>query len=333
MHQRFEKAIEKERKELAQEETIDPKPLAAAEERKDKEARDRVRAARAAAAVATPSFGVGTSPGTTTMGGTPVPKKAGLGGIPVPVVAVGAVVILGVAGWLLFGRGGEKPAAPPPTAVVAVATPTPMPAPTPVMVGKEDPAFQAALQAKLQEEMKKVEGQIAKEQSLVARKRAEEQAKLEEAARQTREAEEAVRLAGDRADKEEAERLAKEAAEARAREEEARKAAEAAVPRVKTGDLVDIGQVTRQPQATKVVKPEATTLARSRKVSGTVLVRVLVDENGRAAQTELYRDTSPKVGLGEASVTALRQWEWTPATKDGVKVKTWIVVPLPFVMK
>ena len=52
MHQRFEKAIEKERKELAQEETIDPKPLAAAEERKDKEARDRVRAARAAAAVA-----------------------------------------------------------------------------------------------------------------------------------------------------------------------------------------------------------------------------------------------------------------------------------------
>ncbi len=117
MHQRFEKAIEKERKELAQEETIDPKPLAAAEERKDKEARDRVRAARAAAAVAVPSFGVGTSPGTTTMGGTPVAKKPGLGGIPVPVVAGGAVVVLGVAGWLLFGRGGAKHRpAPPPTA-------------------------------------------------------------------------------------------------------------------------------------------------------------------------------------------------------------------------
>ena len=333
MHQRFEKAIEKERKEVAQEETIDPKPLAAAEERKDKEARDRVRAARAAAAVVPPSFGAGTSPGTTTMGGTPVSKKSGLGGIPVPAVAGAAVVILGVAGWLLFGRGGAKPAAPPPTAAVAVATPTPMPAPTPMMVGKEDPAFQAALQAKLQEEMKKVEAQIGKEQATAARKRADEQAKLEEAARQTRDAEEAVRLASDRADKEEAERLAKEAAEARAREEAARKAAEAAVPKVKTGDLVDIGQVTRQPQATKIVKPEATTLARTRKVSGTVLVRVLVDENGRAAQTEVYRDTNPRVGLGEASVKALKQWEWTPATKDGVKVKTWIVVPLPFVVK
>ena len=102
---------------------------------------------------------------------------------------------------------------------------------------------------------------------------------------------------------------------------------------MKPGDLVDIGQVSRPPQATKVVKPEATSLARQRKISGTVLVRVLVDENGRSAQTEIYRDTTPKVGLGEASVSAVKQWQWTPATKDGVNVKTWIVVPLPFVLK
>lgn len=332
MHQRFEKAIDKERKELAQEETIDAKPLAAAEERREKEARDRAQAARAAAAVPVPSFGGGTSPGTRTMGGTPVTKKSGLGGIPVAVVAAGAVVVLAVGGWLLFGRSVPKPAAPPPTPV-PVATPTPMPAPTPMIVGKEDPAFQAALQAKLQEEMKKVEEQIAREQSAASKRRAEDQAKLEAAAAKAREAEEAARAARDRADKEEAERLAKEAVDARAREEAVRKAAEAAVPKVKHGDLVDVGQVSRPPQPTKVVKPEATSLARSRKVSGTVLVRVLVDENGRAAQTEIYRDTTPKVGLGESSVAAVKQWEWTPAMKDGVKVKTWIVVPCPFVVR
>ena len=117
MHQRFEKAIEKERKELAQEETIDPKPLAAAEERKDKEARDRVRAARAAAAVATPSFGVGTSPGTTTMGGTPVSKKPGLGGIPVPVVAGGVGRRPGRRRVASLREGRSKTGrAPPPTA-------------------------------------------------------------------------------------------------------------------------------------------------------------------------------------------------------------------------
>ena len=113
----------------------------------------------------------------------------------------------------------------------------------------------------------------------------------------------------------------------------ARKAAEAAVPKVKPGDVVDIGQVSTPPQAVTVVRPEATALARQRKVSGTVLVRVLVDENGRAAQAEVYRDTTPKAGLGEASVSAVKQWVWKPATKDGVKVKTWIVVPLPFVLK
>jgi TonB family protein len=332
MHQRFEKAIDKERKELAQEEAIDPRSLAAAEEKKDREARDRAQVARAAAAIPVPSFGGGTSPGTTTMGGTPVPKKPGLGGIPVPVVAGGAVAVLAVAGWLLFGRGAKPAAAPPPTPV-AVATPTPMPVPTPVIVGKEDPEFQAQLQARLQEEMKKVEDQIAREQTAAAKKRADEQAKLEEAAKRTREAEEAVRIARDRADTEEAERLAKEAADARAREEAARRVAEAAVPKVKEGDVVDIGDVSRPPQATKVVKAEATTMARTRKVSGTVLVRVLVDENGRAAQAELYRDTSPRVGLGEASVAAVKQWQWTPAIKDGVRVKVWTVVPMPFVLR
>lgn len=332
MHQRFEKSIDRERTELGQEESIDPKPLVAADEKRDRDARLKAQAARAAASIPVPSFGGATSPGTTTLGGTPMAKKGGLGGIPVPVVAGVALAVLGLAGWLLLGRGPKQPAGPPPTPV-PVATPTPMPAPTPMIVGKDDPAFQAALQAKLQEEMKKVEDQIAKEQSTAARRRAEEQARLEEAAAKSREAEEAVRAARERSDTAEAERLAKEAQEARAREEAARRAAEAAVPKVKEGDLVDVGQVSQPPRATKVVKPEATSLARQRKVSGTVLVRVLVDENGRASQVEIYRDTNPKVGLGEASASAVKKWEWTPAMKDGVKVKTWIVVPLPFVLK
>lgn len=332
MHQKFEKAIERERVELGQEETIDPKPLAAAEEKKDKDARLKAQAARAAASIPVPSFGGATSPGTTTLGGTPAAKKGGLGGIPVPVVAGGAIVVLGLAGWLLFGRGPKQPPAPPPTPV-PVATPTPMPAPTPVIVGKEDPEFQAALQAKLQEEMKKVQDQISKEQAAAAKRRAEEQAALEAAAAKAREAEEAVRAARERSDTAEAERLAKEAQEARAREESARKAAEAAVPKVKAGDLVEISQVSQPPRATKVVKPEPTAMGRQRKVSGTVLVRVLVDEHGRAEQIEVYRDTTPKVGYGEASVAAVKKWEWSPAVKDGVPVKTWYIVPLPFVLR
>lgn len=332
MHQKFEKAIERERVELGREEAIDPKPLVAAEEKKDKDARLKAQAARAAASIPVPSFGGATSPGTTTLGGTPVAKKGGLGGIPVPVVAGGAVLVLGLAGWFLLGRSPKQPAAPPPTPA-PIATPTPMPAPTPVIVGKEDPEFQAALQAKLQEEMKKVQDQISREQAAAAKRRSEEQAALEAAAAKAREAEEAVRAARERSDTAEAERLAKEAQEARAREEAARKAAEAAVPKVKAGDLIEIGQVTKQPRAVTVVKPEPTALGRQRKVSGTVLVRVLVDEKGRPAEVELYRDTSPKVGYGEASMAAVKKWEFSAAEKDGVPVKTWVVVPLPFVIR
>jgi protein TonB len=78
------------------------------------------------------------------------------------------------------------------------------------------------------------------------------------------------------------------------------------------------------------VSPRATLVAIKRHISGTVLLRVLVDENGEPAKVEILRDTAPKVGLGDASKSALEQWRWKPATKDGHKVKTWIVVQVPF---
>jgi len=78
------------------------------------------------------------------------------------------------------------------------------------------------------------------------------------------------------------------------------------------------------------VSPQPTHLAIQSHISGTVLLRVLVDENGEPAKVEILRDTTPKVGLGDASKSALEKWRWTPATKDGHRVKTWIAVQVPF---
>ncbi len=327
MHQQFDKAIDEERRQIGSEEQIDPKPFLAAEA-----AASRPAAARPAPAAmpSVPRFGIeGTAAGTTP--GTAA-KKGGLGGIPIAAVAAAAVAVIAGVVFILRGTGKPAPptATPTPVPVAAVETPTPAPPPTPVIVGKDDPAFQAALQAKLQEEMKKVQDQIAKEQDAAARKRQAELERAAEESRKAREAEEAARLARERADQQEAARLAKEAEEARAREEAARKAAEAAVPKTKDGDLVDVAQVDRPPNAVRVVKPDPTMLARQRRISGTVLMRVLVSENGKAEKIEVLRDTDPKVGLADACERALRQWEWTPATKDGKRVKTWIAVPIPF---
>jgi len=112
--------------------------------------------------------------------------------------------------------------------------------------------------------------------------------------------------------------------------QQAAAAAAAATPPVRDGDLVETELIDTQPVPVRQVRPQATGLAIRSHVSGTVLLRVLVNENGEPASVEILRDTAPTVGLGEASRSALGQWRWKPATKDGHKVKTWIIVQVPF---
>src|SRR5262249_30583324 len=154
-------------------------------------------------------------------------------------------------------------------------------------------------------EERKMQEAIQKKQAADTKKREEEQARIEAEAKKARDAEEALKAARDRADKEEASRLAREAQEAKQREEAARAAAAAALPKTKPGELIDISQVDMPPRATKVVKPEPTAMAIRQHVSGTVVMKVLVDENGHAQSIEVSRDTSPRVGLGDACKTAL----------------------------
>jgi len=218
---------------------------------------------------------------------------------------------------------------------VPAPAPTAPPAtPAPIVVGKDDPLFQQAVQERLHEELAKRQAQQQRDQQLAERKRQADLDRAAEEARKTRETEEAAAAVRDRSDREEAVRLAREAQEARRRAEAAATAARAAeTPAVQEGDLVDISQVDTEPAAVRTVRPEITPLARLRRVSGTVLLRVLVNERGHSEEVRILRDTSPRVGLGETSKAALSRWTWTPATKDGRKVKTWTTVPVPFVLE
>jgi TonB family protein len=338
MHHQFEKAIERERKELLSEELLDVKALFAAEEEAQRAAAAPVAAPKPAAPpreITVPRFGMSQDTSTErAIGEIPMTTKSGLAGIPIPAVAAVVLVLGGAGAWLALRSPGRSaaPAAVPTPVVMPSAVPTAAPVPTPAMVGKEDPAFQAALQIKLQEEEKKTLERMGKEQDTAAKKRQAELDKAADESRKAKEAEDAAQAAMSRADQDEAARLAKEASEARQREEAARQAADAALPKTKEGDLVDVSQVDTPPSAKKVVKPEPTALSLQRHISGTVMMRVLVDENGRAEKIETLRDTSPRVGLAEACKSALSRWEWSPAVKDGKRVKTWIVVPIPFKM-
>jgi len=308
----FDKAIQREKLELAAEEEIDPRTLAIPPARPP----DRPRSAPQPVPVRSVSGQM---------------SKKALSGAPLWAVAGGAVLLLLGGAFFALRKAAPAPAPPPtPAPRSTPAPPTPVPTPAPVVVGKEDPLFQAAVEKKLQEEVKKREVKSAREQETATMKRMAEIDKSSEEAGKSKDSEETARASRDKADREEATRLAREAIARRKSEAQQVEAAAAAAAAVKDGDLVEVDLADTPPVSVRQVSPQATRIAIQRRVTGTVLLRVLVDENGAPAKVEILRDTSPRVGLGDASKAALEQWRWKPATKDGHRVKTWIVVQVPF---
>ena len=60
-----------------------------------------------------------------------------------------------------------------------------------------------------------------------------------------------------------------------------------------------------------------------------MLVRVLVDENGKVIKTELA-GREQKFGFDTEAKNAAKKSTWKPATKDGVPVKVWHTLSIVF---
>jgi TonB family protein len=71
-------------------------------------------------------------------------------------------------------------------------------------------------------------------------------------------------------------------------------------------------------------------MARAQKVEGTVITNVLVSETGSVLEVRIVRGISRAPALNEAAAAAMRRSSFAPGTKDGVKVKSWITVPVEF---
>jgi len=108
------------------------------------------------------------------------------------------------------------------------------------------------------------------------------------------------------------------------------KPAEPQAPRTKVGELVDAGPGVSPPQLVSVPKPGYPPMARTLRVEGTVVISVLVDENGQAQEVRMAEPIRQNVGLNEAALSAARSAHYKPATKDGVRVKMWTRLRIPF---
>jgi TonB family protein len=115
---------------------------------------------------------------------------------------------------------------------------------------------------------------------------------------------------------------------------EPRPAPAAAAPapqRAREGDLIPAGtEGLAAPRITRRGSVPYPPMARMQKVEGTVITSVLVSETGQVLEVRVLRGVTRAVGLNEAAQQAMRRSTFQPGTKDGVRVKAWVTVPVEF---
>ncbi|MBN2409048.1 MAG: TonB family protein [Candidatus Aminicenantes bacterium] len=99
----------------------------------------------------------------------------------------------------------------------------------------------------------------------------------------------------------------------------------------KPGDLVPLEGVDVAPVLLKRISPKYPVQALNMGVGGTVTVNALVSETGEVIRTEILKGIKGGFGLERAAETAIRQWQFKPAEKDGVPVRVW--KPLDIIFK
>ncbi len=104
-------------------------------------------------------------------------------------------------------------------------------------------------------------------------------------------------------------------------------------PAVNEGDLVELAPDVSKPVLIKKIEADYPPVARQKKVEGTVILGLLVDENGQVSDVQVLRSAGGSSGLNEAAVSAVRKWTFRPAVKAGKRVKVRVTYPVVFKLK
>ena len=92
-------------------------------------------------------------------------------------------------------------------------------------------------------------------------------------------------------------------------------------------EVVEFWMLEKKPRVLKRVLPEYPARARQGLVEGKVVVRILVDQEGRVERVD--RITGPQI-LRAAAGEASWQWRFTPAIQNDQAVKVWVSLPFAF---
>jgi len=98
------------------------------------------------------------------------------------------------------------------------------------------------------------------------------------------------------------------------------------------GDLLPLDQVSIQPALIRRVDPKYPLQAFNMGISGTVTVNALISETGDVLRTEILKGVKGGYGFEKSAETAVRQWKFRPAEKEGVPVRVWKSMDINFKM-
>src|SRR5215510_10348701 len=82
------------------------------------------------------------------------------------------------------------------------------------------------------------------------------------------------------------------------------------------------------PKLLSKIDPAYTEEARAAKISGTVVLELVVDENGSADEVQVTKPLDP--GLDQNAMAAVLQLRFAPATKDGKPVRVQATIEVNF---
>ena len=87
------------------------------------------------------------------------------------------------------------------------------------------------------------------------------------------------------------------------------------------------------PQVVKEVRGQYTQEAKDAHIEGTVVMTIVVQDNGKVGDVQVSRSLDPTYGLDKQAVEAAKLWEFKPATKDGKPIAIRVDLEMKFILK
>lgn len=107
----------------------------------------------------------------------------------------------------------------------------------------------------------------------------------------------------------------------------------AAAPKAQDTQVYEAGRGISLPRVKKQVKAEYTDEAKAAGIAGTVTLSTVVLADGGVGDVKVVKSLDAVLGLDQQAVKAMKQWTFTPGTKDGKPVAVRVSVEMRFTLK